>query len=375
MRNLDIILDVDDVLMICTEVGLKWANRKFGTEYKISDITEWSFTNIEKEVPGFTKAIIEHMHSKEFLANQPAMEGSREFIKALKERGHHVMIFSAISPVGMGERAKRIIDLYNGIIDYKDINLGGNKIYMQGDVLLDDNINNISQSKCKYPVLFRQPWNQSENRFLSVRNYEEALALIDKIADAPEPTSTSATKAGSPGFVALVGPSCSGKTTLIYELLKDPRFEMARAVTTRERRMYEGDSEYEFVSKEDFETMLGNGEMIEYTVYAGNCYGLRKGEVENIWNKGKTAIRAMDMHGANAVKSFLGKKAVLVFIKRDKSAIIESLLERVRQGNSEGVVSRILNLDQETRNESYCDWVIDNNQEPELVAKQLLQIL
>ena len=306
MRKLDIILDVDDVLMICTEVGLRWANNKFGTDYEISDITEWSFTNIEKEVPGFTKAIIEHMHSKEFLANQPAMEGSREFIKALKERGHHVMIFSAISPVGMGERAKRIIDLYNGIIDYKDINLGGNKIYMQGDVLFDDNINNISQSKCKYPVLFRQPWNQSENRFLSVRNYEEALALIDKIADAPEPTSTSATKAGSPGFVALVGPSCSGKTTLIYELLKDPRFEMARAVTTRERRMYEGDSEYEFVSKEDFETMLGNGEMIEYTVYAGNYYGLRKGEVENIWNKGKTAIRAMDMYGANAVKSFLG---------------------------------------------------------------------
>lgn len=80
-------------------------------------------------------------------------------------------------------------------------------------------------------------------------------------------------------------------------------------------------------------------------------------------------------HGANAVKSFLGEKAVLVFIKRDKSAIIESLLERVRQGNSEGVVSRILNLDQETRNESYCDWVIDNNQEPKLTAKQLLQIL
>ena len=53
----------------------------------------------------------------------------------------------------------------------------------------------------------------------------------------------------------------------------------------------------------------------------------------------------------------------------------ESLLERVKQGNSEGVVSRILNLDQEMGNESYCDWVIDNNQEPELVAKQLLQSL
>ena len=99
------------------------------------------------------------------------------------------------------------------------------------------------------------------------------------------------------------------------------------------------------------------------------------GEESPVFRHGKYVNRAMDMHGANAVKSFLGKKAVLVFIRRDKAAIIESLLERVKQGNSEGVVSRILNLDQEMGNESHCDWVIDNNQEPKLTAKQLLQIL
>ncbi|MDR2350018.1 MAG: guanylate kinase, partial [Deltaproteobacteria bacterium] len=75
-------------------------------------------------------------------------------------------------------------------------------------------------------------------------------------------------------------PSGAGKSTLIKAMLKSGRIpDCAYAVshTSRVPRPGEIDGkDYHFVSREEFEKMIANGDFIEWTESFGNCYGSDK---------------------------------------------------------------------------------------------------
>jgi len=74
-----------------------------------------------------------------------------------------------------------------------------------------------------------------------------------------------------------VGPSCSGKSTLISELEKRGVVRFIPSYTTRTIR--EGESEgkpYYFITGDEFVSMINNDEFIEWTENHGNLYGKRK---------------------------------------------------------------------------------------------------
>lgn len=74
-----------------------------------------------------------------------------------------------------------------------------------------------------------------------------------------------------------VGPSCSGKSTLISELEKRGVVRFIPSYTTRTIR--EGESEgkpYYFITGDEFISMINNNEFIEWTENHGNLYGKRK---------------------------------------------------------------------------------------------------
>ena len=78
-----------------------------------------------------------------------------------------------------------------------------------------------------------------------------------------------------------VGPSCSGKSTLISELEKRGVVRFIPSYTTRTIR--EGESEgkpYYFITGDEFVSMINNDEFIEWTENHGNLYGKRKSSFE-----------------------------------------------------------------------------------------------
>lgn len=78
-----------------------------------------------------------------------------------------------------------------------------------------------------------------------------------------------------------VGPSCSGKSTLISELEKRGVVRFIPSYTTRTIR--EGESEgkpYYFITGNEFVSMINNNEFIEWTENHGNLYGKRKSSFE-----------------------------------------------------------------------------------------------
>ena len=80
-------------------------------------------------------------------------------------------------------------------------------------------------------------------------------------------------------LIVLSGPSGVGKGTVRKALFEMPEQEFVYSVsmTTRKPRPGEVDGEdYYFVTHEEFERQIKNGNLLEYAEFVGNYYGTPK---------------------------------------------------------------------------------------------------
>lgn len=116
-------------------------------------------------------------------------------------------------------------------------------------------------------------------------------------------------------LLVLSGPSGCGKGTMVKELIsREGQIEVSRSATSRAPREGEVDGlHYDFVSRERFEEMIRNGEVLEYTQYNGNYYGTQKAQVEAMLASGKDVILEIETEGAMNIRRVFAD-AVLVFV-------------------------------------------------------------
>ena len=93
-------------------------------------------------------------------------------------------------------------------------------------------------------------------------------------------------------LLVISGLSAAGKGTIAKELIdRHDDFVLSISATTREKRGNEIDGkDYFFVTKDEFEDMIKNGELIEYACYVNNFYGTPKKYVEDELKSGKNVI-------------------------------------------------------------------------------------
>ena len=99
------------------------------------------------------------------------------------------------------------------------------------------------------------------------------------------------------------GPSGIGKDTVLNELLKAHE-NIRLSISSITRNMREGEVEgekYHFISREQFEKMLENDELLEYNEYVGNYYGTPKKPVFDWLEQGYDVILEIDVNGAMKV--------------------------------------------------------------------------
>ena len=162
-------------------------------------------------------------------------------------------------------------------------------------------------------------------------------------------------------LTVMSGFSGAGKGTIVKGLLKDHDYFLSISCTTRAPR--EGEEhgrEYFFVSREEFETMIKNDEMIEWAEYAGNYYGTPKKAVEDWLAEGKDVILEIEVQGGMQVKA-LFPDAVLLFVIPPSA---EELLNRLRKRGTENETQIGLRFEQTVRETRYIkdyDYVIMND--------------
>jgi guanylate kinase len=113
----------------------------------------------------------------------------------------------------------------------------------------------------------------------------------------------------------ITGPSGVGKGTLIRGLMERlPQLELSVSATTRAPRAGEIDGvDYHFLTREEFDRRVANGEFVEHADYAGRSYGTLRSELEDRVRAGKPVVLEIEVQGARQVRAAM-PEAVQVFI-------------------------------------------------------------
>ncbi len=113
----------------------------------------------------------------------------------------------------------------------------------------------------------------------------------------------------------ITGPSGVGKGTLIRGLLeRRPELELSVSATTRAPRGGERDGvDYHFLTDEQFDRHVLDGDFVEHADYAGRRYGTLRSELESRLSAGVPLVLEIEVQGARQVRRTL-PEAVQVFI-------------------------------------------------------------
>lgn len=137
-------------------------------------------------------------------------------------------------------------------------------------------------------------------------------------------------------------PSGAGKTSLVAEMLRnDDRLGVSVSHTTRPRREGEKNGiNYHFVSRDEFEAMIGRGDFLEHADVFGNYYGTSQVWVREMLAKGQDVILEIDWQGATQIRKQL-PDAVSIFILPPSLDILAQRL-RGRETDDDAVIQHRL---------------------------------
>lgn len=331
-------IDFDDVLAPFVPVACELANEEHpGLNAKPSDIRNWGYSGNEK-----IEIVSRYYTDERVLLRQKVSDEAKDFIRKLMKKGH-VYIITAVSPKFMGIRAAQIKEAFPDFPE-SNIIMGSNKSLVQFDITLDDGPHNILKSVARFPVLYRQPWNQSLSGMLSVNNFDEFFQLIEQIRsslieDFRTPT--------TPSVIALVGPSGSNKGQLAAAL-EEKKF--AKRIYSYTTHIANNPTGHRYISETDFY----KADFIAKTVYAGVKYGMDKAEIEAQLQTNENIIILTDIGGAISLKRLY--PTLIIFCRRSREQLIESILEKEKSNDEKKW--RLLSMENELKNETLCDYVI-----------------
>ncbi len=166
-------------------------------------------------------------------------------------------------------------------------------------------------------------------------------------------------------LVILSGVAGAGKDTIKKELIKRmDNVESLPSYTSRPIR--EGDVEgetYNFVSKEEFEAMINNGDFYEYDIHHNNYYGTSRKLLNDKINSGKIIVKDIDVNGTEHLVDLLkdDTKVVTIFLRVPKEELKRRLETRIDKPSPEEVILRLNRFDYEESKIGLYDYVMKND--------------
>lgn len=161
----------------------------------------------------------------------------------------------------------------------------------------------------------------------------------------------------------ITSPSGGGKGTLIKEILRTTE-NISYSVSFTTRKMREGEihgKDYFFVSPDEFENLVRQGDFLEFANVHGNFYGTLQRQVKMETESGRDIILEIDVQGAESVKAKM-PEAVSVFILPPSFEVLRQRLVSRRTESEADLQIRLNNAKTEVKYFNRFDYVIINKE-------------
>ena len=172
-------------------------------------------------------------------------------------------------------------------------------------------------------------------------------------------------------LIVLSGPSGVGKGTVRAAIFSkgEQKFVYSISATTRLPRTGETDGvDYFFKTREEFEQMIQNKQLLEYAEYVGNYYGTPLEYVENTLAKGKDVFLEIDVQGAIQVRELM-PDGVFIFLTPPDLNELESRIVNRGTDSDEVIAKRMKTAREELELMKYYDYSVVNDTVDNAVQK------
>lgn len=167
----------------------------------------------------------------------------------------------------------------------------------------------------------------------------------------------------APLLIVISGPSGVGKDSVLQRM-KDRGlpFHFVVTATTRPQRPEEKEGiDYIFVGREEFATMIDQGELMEYAVVYGDYKGIPKAQVRKALSSGEDVLMRVDVQGAATVRK-ISPEAILIFLTTSSEQELVERLEKRKTESNEDLKLRIATARQEFKRITEFDYVVVNRE-------------
>ena len=165
-------------------------------------------------------------------------------------------------------------------------------------------------------------------------------------------------------LIILSSPSGAGKSTLAQRIKAwDKNCVFSISATTRKPRDGEQDGkDYYFISEEEFNQKVADGEMLEHAEVFGNLYGSPIAPVSSSIDDGYDVLFDVDWQGSQQIKnSNLGKYVLSIFILPPSIEELESRLKLRNQDSDDVISSRMAKSVEEISHWPEYNYVVVND--------------
>lgn len=143
-------------------------------------------------------------------------------------------------------------------------------------------------------------------------------------------------------LIVLSGPSGVGKSTICKEVVKRTGAFFSVSTTTRAPGEGEADGkDYWFVSKDQFQQKIDDGDFLEHAEVFGNLYGTSRTTTEKALNNGKTVILEIDVQGGQDVHRLYPDAMMIFILPPSQSDLVKRLSDRARGEDTQTAMKRL----------------------------------